>query len=273
MQRSTNLNMYLPENSDTQDITQISWNFDTLDGAVLTKSSQTLTSTQKSNVRTNLGLGTAATKDSVNNLTTTASGSVLDARVGPLLARTIYLTSSDDTWSEIWDKISVLSGGDVATIYATQNAIGVLTNGAITAGAYSGIIARLSSSEFSLMLKSTGNLLRLVRIQSASSSQAGTCTYVTMYQPQFKNLTATQGSTTFKIDENSKVRIDFVTTNANRMGTALIARTSGSVYARSDLGSALTLTTSTDSITVTATGGATAMQCTIYQGDITEATT
>ena len=34
MNRSTNLNMYLPENSDMQDVSQLTYNFDTLDGVV-----------------------------------------------------------------------------------------------------------------------------------------------------------------------------------------------------------------------------------------------
>lgn len=275
MQRSTNLNMYLPGNGDPQDITQISWNFDTLDGEVLTKSAQTLTSSQKTQIRTNLGLGGSATASVANNLTTTASGSVLDARVGPLLAQSIYLSNDDDTWSEIWTKLNALSSGKPAVIYMTSTAMDVLSDGAITSGSWHGTIARTSSSAFSLMLKSNGNTIRACSISGAAATrgESFSFTFDTVYQPQFKNLTVAQATPTmFKIAENSKVRIDFVTQNVNRMGTALIARVTGNVFARTDLGSNLTLTTSSDSITVTSTGGATAMQCTIYQGDIKEAT-
>lgn len=53
-----------------------------LERDVLTISQQTLNSTQKAQVQTNLGLGTAATKSVANNVTTTTEGSVLDARQG-----------------------------------------------------------------------------------------------------------------------------------------------------------------------------------------------
>ena len=58
-----------------------------LERDVLTISSQTLNSTQKSQVRSNLGLGTASTKSVANDLTTESAGSaVLDAYQGKLLA-------------------------------------------------------------------------------------------------------------------------------------------------------------------------------------------
>ena len=56
-----------------------------LERDTLTMSQQTLTSQQKAQVRQNIGLGDAATKGVANNLTTNASGSVLDARQGKAL--------------------------------------------------------------------------------------------------------------------------------------------------------------------------------------------
>lgn len=56
-----------------------------LERDVLTISQQTLDSTQKAQVRSNIGLTSAATSSVANNLTTTAAGSVLDARQGKAL--------------------------------------------------------------------------------------------------------------------------------------------------------------------------------------------
>ena len=55
----------------------------------LKAATQSLTTDQKTQVRTNLGLGTSATNDVANNLTTVDSGSVLDARQGKLLNDTV----------------------------------------------------------------------------------------------------------------------------------------------------------------------------------------
>ena len=56
-----------------------------LERNVLTISRQSLTEAQKSQVRSSLGLGSASTYSAVNNLTTTASGYLLDARQGKTL--------------------------------------------------------------------------------------------------------------------------------------------------------------------------------------------
>lgn len=273
MQRSTNLNLYLPENGDTQDITQISWNFDTLDGAVLTKSSQTLTSTQKSNVRTNLGLGTAATKDSVNNLTTTASGSVLDARVGPLLAQSIFLESTDDTWAEIWDKISALTAGKPATIYVNNSAIGTLTGSAFTSGSWSGTITRTSSGTFDLLLKSNGNTIVGGHIVNATSSSSGTFTYRNYGEaPIFQSFSMSTGANNFTVANGTMMELVFFAAASTRRGKALIYVSSGTVYHDDDLGSNLAISGSSNTMTVTVTGGGCTMQCTVYGGSITAST-
>ena len=60
----------------------------TIEGAYLKKTTQELTAAEKSAVRTNIGLGDAATKITANNLTTTEEGYVLDARQGKALSDT-----------------------------------------------------------------------------------------------------------------------------------------------------------------------------------------
>jgi len=57
----------------------------TVEGAYLSKNAQSLTTDQKTQVRTNIGCGDAATQSVANNLTTVDSGSVLDARQGKAL--------------------------------------------------------------------------------------------------------------------------------------------------------------------------------------------
>ena len=66
-----------------------------LERDVLTISQQTLTTAQKSQVRANIGLGGAATQGVANNLTTKASGSVLDARQGKVLNEKIQFKYKD----------------------------------------------------------------------------------------------------------------------------------------------------------------------------------
>ena len=60
----------------------------TAESAHLVKTAQELTSDQKAQVRTNIGLGSAATQDVANNLTTEAQGYALDARQGKALSDT-----------------------------------------------------------------------------------------------------------------------------------------------------------------------------------------
>lgn len=58
---------------------------------------QSLTTDQKVAVRGNLGLGTSATNDVANNLTTVDSGSVLDARQGKVLSDSVATHTSQIT--------------------------------------------------------------------------------------------------------------------------------------------------------------------------------
>lgn len=174
MQRSDNLNLYLPGNGDSQDITQISWNFDKLDDEVLTKSAQTLTASQQEQIVTNLGLGGAATAAVANNLTTSAAGSVLDARQADDLAENIRLASTDDTWAEVWAKINGLRRNYTATLYCHSTAVSILTGGAVTSGTWYGTLTKSGSDSFEVFMKSTSNQVRAGRITGASSSSSGT---------------------------------------------------------------------------------------------------
>jgi hypothetical protein len=75
MNRSTKFNFFLPQNTDPIEVSDFNSNFETIDANLLTKA-QSLTEAQKAAVRANVDLNVA------NNLTTTAAGSVLDARQG-----------------------------------------------------------------------------------------------------------------------------------------------------------------------------------------------
>lgn len=78
MNRSSKFNFFLPQNTDPIDVSDFNSNFETIDANLLTKA-QSLSSEQKAAVRANVDLNVA------NNLTTTAAGSVLDARQGKVL--------------------------------------------------------------------------------------------------------------------------------------------------------------------------------------------
>ena len=78
MNRSSKFNFFLPQNTDPIEVSDFNSNFETIDANLLTKA-QSLSSEQKAAVRANVDLNVA------NNLTTTAAGSVLDARMGKTL--------------------------------------------------------------------------------------------------------------------------------------------------------------------------------------------
>lgn len=94
MNRSTKYQFYLPQNTDPISVNDFNYNFGIIDANLLTKE-QTLTNAEKQAARGNIGLGDAATKSVANNLNTTASGSVLDARQGKALDDKISKRSFD----------------------------------------------------------------------------------------------------------------------------------------------------------------------------------
>jgi hypothetical protein len=83
--QTTNLHLVKQAGSETQDVDILNGNLDLIDANVLMAVAQTLTAAQKAQAMSNLGLGASAEKAVANNLTTTAAGSVLDARQGKTL--------------------------------------------------------------------------------------------------------------------------------------------------------------------------------------------
>ena len=59
MNRSTNMNFYLPTNADPMRIADLVYNFETIDSDVLTKNAQTLTAAQKTQIKSNLGISSS----------------------------------------------------------------------------------------------------------------------------------------------------------------------------------------------------------------------
>lgn len=208
-----------------------------------------------------------------NNLTTTTEGKVLDARQAQNLAWSIYIDNNDNTWAKIWNKVSVIPLAKPATIYITSSAMSVFTGGVITSGAWHGTISRTSSSAFSLMLKSSGNIIRACAISGASSSSSGTFTFKTKADDIVKSLSCANGTNTFTIEAGSHIRIDLITTNTARMGTIIVCGNSNgtSVYYKADVGSDVTVSSSGANLIIT-TNNVIAMYCTVYKGDITAAT-
>lgn len=54
MNRSTNFNFYLPTNADPMLVSDLTYNFEQIDGAMLSKEQQTLTDSQKAQARSNI---------------------------------------------------------------------------------------------------------------------------------------------------------------------------------------------------------------------------
>lgn len=130
MNRSEKFNFYLPQNIDPIDVSNFDYNFEIIDENLITEE-QELTSTQKANARANLDLGDAALQTVANNLTTSSSGSVLDARQGKELGdRT---TANESAVSAIRNSIAIVASGN--------------THGAITAGQYVYVHSHSSLSE------------------------------------------------------------------------------------------------------------------------------
>lgn len=157
MNYSTKFNFSLPENTDPLDINDITANFETIDANLLTEE-QSLSSTQKNNARTNIGLGSAATKDTANNLTTSASGSVLDARQGKALKDS--LDATDAAVAQINGALAIVASGNTAPSSISKGQF-VLWGGdlyrassAISSG------ATLSSSNLTAVPKGGFNSLR-----------------------------------------------------------------------------------------------------------------
>ena len=103
MNRSSKFNFFLPQNTDPIEVSDFNSNFETIDANLLTKA-QSLTEAQKAAVRANADLNVA------NNLTTTAAGSVLDARQGKILGdklafpNTVRTLTSNDNLNNLYNE-------------------------------------------------------------------------------------------------------------------------------------------------------------------------
>jgi len=108
----------------TSRIETLETDLDTLEANALVKTAQTLTSAEQTQVRTNLGLGTASTRAVANNLTTTASGSVLDARQGKALKDSIDSVSDElryTMYSSVTDLGLTSGSATIDAIYAAMD--------------------------------------------------------------------------------------------------------------------------------------------------------
>jgi len=105
--------------SNRSDVQTLRDDVDGLLDSALVKTAQTLTDAEQTQVRTNLGLGTASTKAVANNVATTAAGSVLDARQGKTLDEKID-TLRDQSWSYGAPTV-IPDGTDLDTITTVGN--------------------------------------------------------------------------------------------------------------------------------------------------------
>ena len=66
MNRSSEYGFYLPQNTDPISVNDFNYNFDVIDDNMLSKNEQTLTSAQKSQVKSNLGFADQADLDALS---------------------------------------------------------------------------------------------------------------------------------------------------------------------------------------------------------------
>lgn len=177
MNRSTKYNFYLPQNTDPIDVSNFDYNFEVIDENLLTEE-QSLTSTQKSTARTNLGLGDAALKTVANNLTTTSTGKVLDARQGKALNE--KATANANAVTAIENGLAVVSVANTHVAISAGQYVYVREHSTLSEGLYiasSNISANGTLSTSNLTAVSGGglnslsdNLSALVKSTFVSSS-------------------------------------------------------------------------------------------------------
>ena len=92
-------------------------------------------------------------------------------------ANYLYLTSSDTTWSSIWNKLNALDLYHTATFYAANAAFNVLSGGNSN-NTVSGTIVPATVSNgaktFWMILRTSSEGMYLAKITNATSSSAGT---------------------------------------------------------------------------------------------------
>ena len=144
MNHTPNLNLNKPETSDVVNVSDFNTNFDTIDSAY------------------------GAMNTAVNNAVSSAG-------------KRIYLSSSDNTWSKIWAKISVLSSGEAATLYCHADAFTALS-GETKASSMSGTITRASSTTFEIMCKYGASTMLGIRMSNVTSTDRGTYSEYDYYE-------------------------------------------------------------------------------------------
>lgn len=96
-------------------------------------------------------------------------------------AKDISLTSSDNTWAEVWEKINVLSNGETAPIYIHGTAMSTLSSGVRSGKMCTGTVSRLGTNRFSFLLGDEDKNEFSADLSSATSSSSGTYTEKTVF--------------------------------------------------------------------------------------------
>lgn len=201
------------------------------------------------------GLGTAATKDSANNLTTDTDGYVLDARQGKALKDEIDgFGDAKDT--NVANNVTTAESGYVLdarqgktlneSITAVRDALTTLS-GNIGAAASKNVANNLTTTNSGYVLDARQGYALDNRLSPAESfiADLGTLAMTT------KSLAA-NGSTTVTIPSNGRYVMIANATAATCKGMYIIAATSGGAVSVSNVlaASGLTVTTGTNAITV-----------------------
>ena len=121
MNRSSEYGFYLPQNTDPISVNDFNYNFDVIDDNMLSKNEQTLTSTQKSQVKSNLGFANQTDLDA------------LDSKITNLVIA--FGTSSKDLTSNLTDNWSTAVPNDSRVYFVRINSM---------YGAFYGVICRYS---------------------------------------------------------------------------------------------------------------------------------
>ena len=162
----TNISFYaheirtVPEGTETDHETQRVADF-------VQVNAQSLTSAQKTQVQTNIGVDDAL-KYSAQTLT---DAQQIQARKNTSSAASIHFT--DETLLQMYNIISALPSYQTAAFEATSSAIGILTNNKIQNNSM-GTIMKSSDSQYELMLKYGATNFAVVRLSDVTSSSVGT---------------------------------------------------------------------------------------------------
>lgn len=192
-------------------------------------------------------------------------------------ADSIYLTSSDTTWSNVWAKISTLKTGYAAPIFSTADASKALTNN-VRSNTLVGIIVKASSARYYLLYQhSTASNEFAVATLDANS--AGVTSYsenpITSKLPNFKTIPVSNDDE-LTITNNSRIGINICSSSPSRCGELSIYTTStGTVRFNQSGAASLTITTDSEKpnwMKISGVSTSTTILCaTIFGGDISKA--